>query len=94
MSQNTAAFARLDDAKGRLVAGHDADIVVWSPEQKHTIEESMIHHRHKVTPYDGRELLGVVKQTYVRGNKVFDTGKFAPEPAGQSIAGSGTGSRR
>jgi hypothetical protein len=28
-----------------------------------------------------------VKQTYVRGNKVFDTGQFATEPAGQRIAG-------
>jgi allantoinase len=49
----------------------------------------MIHHRHKITPYDGRELLGVVKQTYVRGNKVFDSGKFAMEPAGHRIVGTG-----
>jgi len=86
MSRNTAAFLKMDDRKGQLAPGHDADIVVWSPEQKHTIEPSMIHHRHKVTPYDGRELFGVVKQTYVRGNKVFDSGKFAGEPAGQSIS--------
>ena len=85
MSQKTAAFANLENRKGRLAPGHDADIVVWNPEQKQTIEQSMIHHRHKVTPYDGRELLGVVKQTYVRGNKVFDEGTFATAPVGQRI---------
>jgi allantoinase len=85
MSRKTAAFVKLDDRKGRLAPAHDADIVVWSPEQKQTVEPSMIQHRHKVTPYDGRELLGVVKQTYVRGNKVFDNGKFATEPVGQTI---------
>ena len=27
----------------------------------------MIEHRHKITPYAGHELYGVVKATYVRG---------------------------
>ncbi len=94
MSRKTAAFVKLDDRKGRLAPGYDADIVVWSPEQRQMIEQSMIQHRHKVTPYDGRELFGVVKQTYVRGNKIFDRGAFATEPVGQRIKGRRADSRR
>jgi allantoinase len=85
MSQKAAAFANLENRKGRLARGYDADIIVWDPEQKQTIEQSMIHHRHKLTPYDGRELLGVVKQTYLRGKKVFDNGKFATAPVGHAL---------
>jgi allantoinase len=80
--------------KGCLERGFDADIVVWDPESSHRIEQSQIHHRHKVTPYDGRELFGVVKQTYVRGKKVFDNGTFTSKPIGQGILVSLTKSRR
>jgi allantoinase len=94
MSERTAQFLQLADRKGLLLPGYDADIVVWSAEESQIIEESGIHHRHKVTPYDGRKLLGVVKQTYVRGEKVFDNGQFASEPKGQQIVTSRSESRR
>ncbi len=80
--------------KGCLERGFDADIVIWDPEAIQTIEKAAIHHRHKVTPYDGRELFGVVKQTYVRGSKVFDCGKFVSPPIGQTILIGLTKSRR
>jgi allantoinase len=36
----------------------------------------MIFHRHKLTPYLGEELFGVVAQTWLAGEKVFDKGEF------------------
>lgn len=87
LSGNTARFAKLA-RKGRLEKGLDADFVIWNPEQMHKIEQSMIHHRHKVTPYDGRVLLGVVNQTFVRGQKVFDRGSFSSNPCGAAILSS------
>jgi allantoinase len=42
----------------------------------------MIQHRHKLTPYAGLALSGVVEATYLRGVKVYDGGRFADAPAG------------
>jgi len=43
----------------------------------------MIHHRHKLTPYAGQNLSGVVEQTYLRGRKVYDHGEFPEKPWGK-----------
>ncbi|QYN32153.1 allantoinase AllB [Pseudonocardia sp. DSM 110487] len=51
--------------KGRITAGADADLVVFAPDEPYTVGE--LHHRHAVTPYAGRELQGVVRQTWLRG---------------------------
>ena len=61
-----ARLARLE-GKGELAVGRDADLTVWSPEETFTVTPELIRHRHKVTPYLGSELRGVVKGTWVRG---------------------------
>ncbi|MEO8148364.1 MAG: allantoinase AllB [Bacteroidia bacterium] len=76
LSENPAKFIGLENIKGKIQKGFDADIVVWNPEKKFTVKENMIQHRHKITPYLNRELFGVAEQTYVNGRKVFDNGSF------------------
>jgi allantoinase len=85
MSRETARFLGLSSRKGALAAGFDADIVIFDPDQTFTVEASMIEHRHKVTPHEGRIFRGQVKQTYVRGHKVFENGKFADTPVGKPL---------
>ena len=36
----------------------------------------MLHHRHKLTPYNGEVLRGVVEKTFLRGQMVYDGGDF------------------
>jgi allantoinase len=67
MSANTARLAGLENRKGRLAAGYDADVVVWDPESAFTVDPGSLEHRHPVTPYAGRELFGRVRATYVGG---------------------------
>ncbi|HVG25294.1 MAG TPA: allantoinase AllB [Thermoanaerobaculia bacterium] len=64
-----AAPARLAnlDRKGAIAAGNDADLVVWDPDATFTVTADLIQHRHKVTPYLGAELQGVVRATWTRG---------------------------
>ena len=57
--------------KGAIEAGRDADFVVWSPEESFVVSEDLVLHRHKVTPYLGAELSGVVKETWVRGRRTL-----------------------
>lgn len=76
MSLNVAKFLGLDDRKGKLEKGYDADITVWNPEQEFTVAENIIQHRHKVTPYNGLTLNGIIERTYIAGNKVFENGSF------------------
>ena len=63
----TAELAGLAGRKGRLAPGHDADVVLWDDQAELTVEPALIRHRHKVTPYAGRRLTGVVHRTWVRG---------------------------
>jgi len=60
---------------GKIAKGYDADMVAWNPDEKFVVKENMIYHRHKITPYLNEELYGVVEQTWLSGEKVFDRRK-------------------
>ena len=63
VSGNPARRAGIGDRKGRLAAGFDADLVEWNPEAEFVVDRSMLHDRHKLTPYAGMTLCGVVEAT-------------------------------
>src|SRR5205807_1385452 len=75
MSAGPAELAGLGARKGRLAPGYDADLVVFDPNATFVVDAARVQHRHKVTPYLGRTLTGVVKTTYLRGQKVWDDGR-------------------
>ena len=58
--------------KGKIQAGFDADMVVWDPDASFVVSASQLFHRHPITPYEGRKLNGVVHQSLVRGEVVYD----------------------
>lgn len=80
-----ARLAGLEDRKGAIASGLDADLVVWDPDATFTVEPGRIHHRHPTTPYLGRTLAGVVETTYLRGRRVFHRGEFLGRPSGRSL---------
>ncbi len=57
-------------AKGVIAPGRDADFVVFDPDAEWTVDARRLHHRHKLTPYDGESLTGAVRATYLRGEIV------------------------
>lgn len=78
MCEGPARLVGLWGRKGALAVGCDADLVVWDPEDVFTVAGSTLYHRHKLTPYDGQPLRGVVHATYLRGERVYDAA--APDP--------------
>ncbi len=78
-----ARRAGLDDRKGQLAVGYDADIVLWHPDTAFEVDAIALHHRHALTPYDGRKLFGVVERTVLRGRTVFADGRFPGKPGGR-----------
>lgn len=85
MSYNVAEFLHLENRKGKLLPGYDADLVVWNPEESFTVTKDRIEFKHKITPYEGYTLNGVVKKTYVGGQLVYDDGKFRTLSAGNIL---------
>lgn len=70
MSLATATLAGLDNRKGRLAPGFDADIAIWNDEASFVVDADSLFHRHHLTPYAGRELYGAVETTFVAGEKI------------------------
>ena len=83
LCEKPAQLAGLSERKGALRVGLDADLVVWRPEEIFRVDPARLLHRHKLTPYAGVELRGVVEATFVRGEQVFDRGEIRGAPRGR-----------
>ena len=69
MSEAPARHAGLS-RKGRIAVGHDADFCVLAPDASYVVDAAKLHHKNAVTPYHGRSLAGVVRETWLRGEKI------------------------
>jgi allantoinase len=84
MSEQPAKLAGLAN-KGRIAIGADADIAVFDADRQWTVTEDRLYFRNKISPYLGQHFTGQVKATFVRGQLVYDDGRFPTQPAGQEI---------
>lgn len=77
-----ARLVGLQNCKGAIRPGCDADLVVWDSEATFQVDPAGLHHRHKLTPYAGQVLHGVVQASFLRGEKIYDRGRFTARPLG------------
>ena len=83
---NPAKMYGLYPRKGTLAIGADADIVVYDPERKVKITNSLLHHNVDYTPYEGLEVTGWPETVLSRGEVLVDRGHFmASEGRGQFL---------
>lgn len=85
MSGRTARFAGLQERKGGIAPGRDADLVVFDPDATWTITPAMIRHRHKVTPYAGMACRGRVDMTFLRGEQIYGDGVLTQASRGVAL---------
>jgi allantoinase len=85
MAERPAELAGLQESKGRLAAGLDADFTVFASDAEWNVGEADLHFRHPVTPYLGETLRGKVLATYLRGECVLRDGAFPGAPRGRCV---------
>ena len=69
MAAGPAAQTGLSD-RGAIAVGGQADFCVLAPEDTFVVEASALQHRNPVTAYQGQTLHGVVRSTWLRGERV------------------------
>ncbi|MET7784440.1 MULTISPECIES: allantoinase AllB [Streptomyces] len=84
MSTRTARLVGLDSRKGAIAVGRDADFAVLAPDETFTVDPAALQHRNRVTAYAGRTLSGVVKSTWLRGERIVADGEFGA-PRGELL---------
>ena len=72
---------------GSIEAGKHANLVAFDPDATFTVTPDVLHYRHKLSPYVGEQLLGSVRSTWLRGERIFtraeNTDTFATTPNGR-----------
>jgi allantoinase len=85
MSAAPAALCGLDDRKGAIRPGADADLILFDSDARTMVDAERLQQRHKVTPYSGIPLRGAVRATYVRGVRVWEADKLACAGTGRLL---------
>jgi len=68
--KNTAKQVGLGHQKGEIAVGFDGDIAVFDDEGTFEVESNTMLFRNKCSPYQGKTLKGIVKETWLRGRRI------------------------
>jgi dihydropyrimidinase len=77
---NPAKLFGLYPRKGTIAPGADADMVLWDPAHRVTIDNAMLHHAIDYTPYQGLEVTGWPVATIAQGRVVMRDGRVQAQP--------------
>jgi allantoinase len=72
-------------SKGDIAPGLDADLAILDPNETWVVRAADSESQQGYTPFEGMELSGRVKTTFVRGNKVLDGGRIVGKPIGKYL---------
>lgn len=86
LSFHPAKLCGLDQNKGRIQVGYDADFCIWDPDEEWTVTKDETLFKSKICPYFGKVLKGRVYATVVRGYFVYDVNNPTfDEPVGNVL---------
>ncbi len=78
-STNAAKIFGMFPRKGTIGIGADADIVIFDPNEKHTISAETHHHNCDYSGYEGWEVTGKTKTVLLRGKVAVENGETKVE---------------
>jgi len=76
-------FGLLD--KGDIAVGYDADLVLLDPDETFSVRASESFSEQGYSPFEGQELTGRVKSTFLRGNLVYNENAIHGDPMGKYL---------
>jgi allantoinase len=71
--------------KGDIAPGFDADIVLVDPDETFTVRASESESEQGYSPFEGQELTGRVKSTFLRGALIYGGGNVVGPPRGHYL---------
>lgn len=71
--------------KGDIAIGYDADLVLVDPNETFVVRAAESFSQQGYTPFEGMELTGRVKNTFLRGNLIFDRTQIIGSPQGRYL---------
>ena len=83
MCEQPAVLCGLAGRKGRIAIGADADFAIFDADRPWQVTEEQLHFRNKVSPYLGERFTGRVKATFLRGELIYQEGRFPAPPEGR-----------
>lgn len=86
-SANPARAYGLYPAKGRLGPGADADVALFDPQARWSVETGWWKGKSMNTPFRGYEGLGAPVLTVLRGRIVAERGELVGKPSGSMVSG-------
>ncbi|MEA5504284.1 amidohydrolase family protein [Halotia wernerae UHCC 0503] len=71
--------------KGDIAIGYDADLVLVNPNETFVVNAAESESQQGYTPFEGVELTGRVKSTFLRGNLIYNNGQVLGSPTGRYL---------
>jgi dihydropyrimidinase len=76
LAGNTARIFGLDERKGAIRVGADADLVIWDPKAETTLASRRLHGNADWSPYEGLRVAGRLAYTILRGHVLVEGDHF------------------
>jgi allantoinase len=71
--------------KGDIAPGYDADLALLDPARAFTVRAAESQSAQGYTPFEGQQLTGQVRSTFLRGHLVYDKGQIVGPPSGHYV---------
>jgi len=87
MCERPAHLVQIENKKGKIQTGFQADFVIWNPNASHIIDKKDILFKNKMSAYEKHKVFGVIEQTILAGEVIFDKNKqnFTDKPLGSYL---------
>jgi allantoinase len=72
-------------SKGDIAPGYDADIALVDPQESFVVHATESQSKQGYSPFEGVELRGRVKSTFLRGSLVYDNGNIVGPARGEYL---------